>query len=125
LLINPQHEIASSGYALLAMTEKENVPANRHILLFNSLPVPVGRKDETMNTYIFLTGDEYTFQPETEQEPVTIENLQMLGTAKGTDAMTAYRNLLADNPHLQEKSFEKIFCYQVDETMRKVESISI
>ena len=49
-----------------------------------------------MNTYIFLTGDEYTFQPETEAEPVTIENLQMLGTAKGSDAMTAYRNLLED-----------------------------
>ena len=34
-------------------------------------------------------------------------------------------NLFADNPHLQEKRFEKIFCYQVDETMRQVESISI
>ncbi|HSK66076.1 MAG TPA: hypothetical protein VK888_04045 [Anaerolineales bacterium] len=78
-----------------------------------------------MNTYIFLTGNEYTFQPETEAEPVTIENLQMLGTAKGSDAMTAYRSLLADNPHLQEKRFEKIFCYQVDETMRKLESLSI
>ena len=78
-----------------------------------------------MNTYIFLTGDEYTFQPETEQEPVTIENLQMLGTAKGSDAMTAYRSLLADNPHLQERSFEKIFCYQVDEMGRKVESVFI
>ena len=76
-----------------------------------------------MNTYIFLTGDEYTFQPETEAEPVTIENLQMLGTAKGPDAITAYRSLLADNPHLQEKRFEKIFCYQVDETMRKLETV--
>lgn len=77
-----------------------------------------------MNTYIFLTGDEYTFQPETEAEPVTIENLQMLGTAKGPDAITAYRNLLADNSHLQEKRFEKIFCYQVDETMRKLETMN-
>ena len=74
-----------------------------------------------MNTYMFLTGEEYTFQPETEDEPVEIESLQMLGTAKGPDAMTAYRNLLADNPHLQEKQFEKIFCYQVDETMKKTE----
>ena len=76
-----------------------------------------------MNTYIFLTGDEYTFQPETEREPVTIENLEMIGTAKGSDAMTAYRNLLNDNPRLQEKSFEKIFCYQVDETMKQAKKI--
>jgi hypothetical protein len=76
-----------------------------------------------MNTYIFLTGDEYTFQPETEQEPVTIENLQMLGTAKGTDAMTAYRNLLANNPHLGEKPFEKVFCYQVDESTKQARKI--
>ena len=53
-----------------------------------------------MNTYMFLTGEEYSFQPETEQEPVEIESLQMIGTAKGLDAMDAYRNLLAENPHL-------------------------
>ena len=41
--------------------------------------------------------------------------------ALGVTAITAYRNLLADNPNLQEKSFEKIFCYQVDEAGRKVE----
>ncbi len=76
-----------------------------------------------MNTYIFLTGDEYTFQPETEQEPVTIENLQLLGTAQGPDAMTAYRNLLADNPHLRERPFEKVFCYQVDETTKQPRKI--
>jgi len=25
-----------------------------------------------------------------------------------------YRNLLAENPQLQETSFERIFCYQLD-----------
>lgn len=67
-----------------------------------------------MNEYIFLTDEGYIFQPETEAEPIEIDSLQMIGTAMGTDAMNAYRNLLADNPHLQEKRFEKIFCYQVD-----------
>jgi hypothetical protein len=33
--------------------------------------------------------------------------------------MTAYRNLLVENPHLQEKRFEKIFCYQVDEPVKE------
>lgn len=67
-----------------------------------------------MNEYIFLTDEGYTFQPETENEPVVIDSLQMIGTAQGSDAMDAYRNLLTENPHLQEKSFERIFCYQVE-----------
>jgi hypothetical protein len=72
-----------------------------------------------MNSYIFLTDEGYTFQPETEQEPVVIDSLQTIGTARGTDAMDAYRNLLAENPHLQERKFEKVFCYQVDEPVKE------
>ena len=72
-----------------------------------------------MNSYIFLTDEGYTFQPETEAEPIEIESLQTIGIAKGTDAMDAYRNLLAENPHLQEKRFEKVFCYQVDEPVKE------
>jgi len=72
-----------------------------------------------MNSYIFLTDEGYTFQPETEEEPVVIDSLQTIGTARGTDAMNAYRNLLAENPQLQEKRFEKIFCYQVEEPVKE------
>ena len=72
-----------------------------------------------MNSYIFLTDEGYTFQPETEAEPVVIDSLETIGTAKGTNAMDAYRNLLAENPLLRERKFEKIFCYQVDEPVRE------
>jgi hypothetical protein len=67
-----------------------------------------------MNNYIFLTDESYTFQPEAGDEPMEIESLQVIGTARGTDANTAYRNLLAENPHLQPSSFTRIFCYQLD-----------
>ena len=67
-----------------------------------------------MNNYIFLTDEGYTFQPETEQEPVEIDTLEVIGFAKGTDANTAYRNLLDENPQLQKSTFQKIFCYQLD-----------
>jgi hypothetical protein len=67
-----------------------------------------------MNNYIFLTDEAYTFQPETEDEPVEIENLQVIGYAKGTDGISAYRNLLSENPRLQETKFERIFCFQWD-----------
>ncbi len=63
-----------------------------------------------MNSYIFLTDEGYTFQPETEKEPVEIENLQVIGTAKGTDANTAYRNLLAENPQLVLILYGWILC---------------
>ena len=75
-----------------------------------------------MNNYIFLTDEGYTFQPETGDEPMEIENLQVIGTAQGADANTAYRNLLADNPHLKPTGFQRIFCYQLekdDEGSRK------
>ena len=68
-----------------------------------------------MDSYIFLTDEGYTFQPDAEAEPIVIDSLQTIGTTQGTDAMDAYRNLLVENPDLQEKKFEKIFCYQVDE----------
>jgi hypothetical protein len=50
---------------------------------------------------------------------VVIDSLQTIGTARGTDAMDAYRNLLAENPQLQERKFEKVFCYQVDEPVKE------
>jgi hypothetical protein len=75
-----------------------------------------------MNNYIFLTDEGYTFQPETEDEPMEIENLQVIGTAKGIDGNDAYRNLLAENPQLDPTTFQRIFCYQLekdDEGSRK------
>ncbi len=67
-----------------------------------------------MNNYIFLTDEDYTFQPETGDEPMEIENLTVIGTAQGEDANTAYRNLLAENPQLQPTTFQRIFCYQLE-----------
>ena len=70
-----------------------------------------------MNTYVFLTDEEYTFQPETEAEPVAIENLQVIGFAKGADGISAYQNLLSEHPELKETKFERIFCYQMDKEL--------
>lgn len=67
-----------------------------------------------MNSYIFLTDEGYTFQPEPGVEPIEIENLQVIGTAQGEDANTAYRNLLAENPHINPATFQRIFCYQLE-----------
>ncbi len=47
-----------------------------------------------------------------------IDSLQTIGTAN-PDALDAYRNLLAENPPLAERKFEKVFCYQVDEPVKE------
>ncbi len=67
-----------------------------------------------MNSYIFLTDEGYTFQPDTGDEPMEIENLTVIGTAQGEDANTAYRNLLAENPDIDPAAFQRIFCYQLE-----------
>jgi hypothetical protein len=67
-----------------------------------------------MNSYIFLTDEGYTFQPEPGAEPIEIENLRVIGTARGEDANTAYRNLLAENPNIDPATFQRIFCYQLE-----------
>ncbi len=56
---------------------------------------------------------------EMQDEPVIIDSLQTIGTAHGTDAMDAYCSLLAENPQLAERKFEKVFCYQVDEPVKE------
>jgi hypothetical protein len=43
-----------------------------------------------------------------------IENLHVIGTAQGVDANTAYRHLLAGNPHPQPRTFQRIFGYQLE-----------
>ena len=72
-----------------------------------------------MNNYIFLTDEGYTFQPDSESEPREIENLQVIGLAKGNNADEAYENLLVENPYLEEANFERIFCYQLDKDYEK------
>lgn len=67
-----------------------------------------------MNNYIFLTDEGYTFQPNVEGEAIEMENLQVIGFAEGINADEAYKNLLIENPYLEETNFEWIFCYQLD-----------
>ena len=67
-----------------------------------------------MNSYIFLTDEGYTFEPDSAGESRKIENLQVIGFAQGADADEAYRNLISENSYLRATSFEEIFCYQLD-----------
>jgi hypothetical protein len=52
-----------------------------------------------MKHYIFLTDEGHTFQPDSKSELPDVENLQVIGFAKGIDADEAYKNLLIENQY--------------------------
>lgn len=55
-----------------------------------------------MNEYLFFTSEGQTVAPNGDAE---IENCQILGRAKGKNALEARENLLADNEWISEAHF--------------------
>jgi hypothetical protein len=67
-----------------------------------------------MASYIFLTSEGHTFQPNSESEMPDIENLQVIGIAAGQTAQDAFDNLLLENAYLLATNFDQVFCYKID-----------
>jgi len=65
-----------------------------------------------MNSYIFITTEGYTFQPESTSIEPDIENCQVIGFAQGTDAKNAFQNLICENSYLLETNFDEIVCFE-------------
>ena len=61
-----------------------------------------------MRSFIFVTSEGFTFQPNSESVTPDVENLQVIGFAQGENAETAFRQLSADNPWLQQTTFRKV-----------------
>lgn len=66
-----------------------------------------------MKIYIFLTNEGYTYQPNSDFSEPDIENLQVIGFAKGEDSKEAFRNLVKENGYLCKTNFDEVFCYQL------------
>lgn len=73
-----------------------------------------------MKNYVFLTDEGYTFQPNSDFNIVEldIENVQVIGFASGLNQENAFKNLLKKNKYLLKTSFDKIFCYQLDDNYK-------
>lgn len=71
-----------------------------------------------MKTYIFLTSEGYTFQPDSESAEPDIENCQVIGFAEGESPDDAFDNLLRENEYLLETTFDEIYCYQLADKKR-------
>jgi hypothetical protein len=67
-----------------------------------------------MDYYIFLTTEGYNFQPNSDAITPDIENMQVIGFSKGNTTDEAFDNLLIAHSYLKETSFNRIFCYKLD-----------
>lgn len=64
-------------------------------------------------TYIFLTQEGHTYQPNSTSIEPDVENVQMLGIAHGPHATAAFERLAEANPWLRETTFDKVYCYEL------------
>ena len=67
-----------------------------------------------MIQYIFISSEGYTFQPDSESDVPDIENLQVIGFGKGLTSKEAFNNMLLDNKHIQESTFNEVHCYRLN-----------
>jgi hypothetical protein len=66
-----------------------------------------------MQSYIFITIEGYTFQPESTSIEPDIENCQVIGFAKGKAPKQAFQNLIQENSNLLETTFDELICYEL------------
>ena len=67
-----------------------------------------------MNTYIFLTNEGSTYQPQFESVEPDCNNAQVIGITKGDNEDEAFENLKRENEYLFEMSFNELYCYKLD-----------
>lgn len=61
-----------------------------------------------MKSYIFITSEGYTFQPDSDSSIPDIDNCQVLGFGSGIDPDDAFRNFLKENEFLLHASFDEV-----------------
>lgn len=66
-----------------------------------------------MRHFIFLTQEGYTFQPNSESATPDIENLQVLGTASGTDEQNAFYNFIKENEYLLDTDYKDVIAIEL------------
>lgn len=66
-----------------------------------------------MKSYVFITAEGYTYQPDSDSLEPDIENCQIIGFAKGENAKEAFDNLIKENEYLLETSFNEIICIEL------------
>ncbi|MDP2681675.1 MAG: hypothetical protein Q8P28_02555 [Deltaproteobacteria bacterium] len=66
-----------------------------------------------MKSYIFITAEGFTHQPNSESPEPDIENCQVIGFAEGNSPEEAFDNLIEENNYLLETNFDEIICFEL------------
>lgn len=66
-----------------------------------------------MKSFIFITTEGFTYQPNSESPEPDIENCQVIGFAEGKDLEDAFGNLISENEYLLETNFDEIIGYEL------------
>jgi hypothetical protein len=66
-----------------------------------------------MRSFIFITTEGFTYQPDSESVEPDIENCQVAGFAEGINDQNAFKNLITENPHLCETTFDELICLEL------------
>lgn len=66
-----------------------------------------------MKSYIFLTTEGYTYQPNSESIEPDIENCQVVGFAEGMNMDDAFEKLIQENRYLLKTTFDEITGYEL------------
>jgi len=66
-----------------------------------------------MRNYIFVSGEGYTYQPNSESPEPDIENCQVIGFVKGNNENEAFDNMVKENAHLLATNFNEIVCMEL------------
>ncbi|MCD6223884.1 MAG: hypothetical protein J7J73_03125 [Deltaproteobacteria bacterium] len=66
-----------------------------------------------MKSYIFITEEGVTYQPNSLLHEPDIENCQVIGFAKGIDENKAFENLIKENGYLLDTNFDEIICIEL------------
>jgi hypothetical protein len=72
-----------------------------------------------MKSFIFLTAEGFTYQPDSSSCEPDIENLQVLDLAEGIDMEDAFKNMVKDNEYLLDTTFDEVFGLELKKTGRK------
>jgi hypothetical protein len=66
-----------------------------------------------MKSYIFITTDGFTFQPNSEASEPDVENCQVLGYGDGKNPQEAFKNLIKNNNYLITTTFNEIISLEL------------
>lgn len=72
------------------------------------------KKYSKKSHFIFVTFEGYTYQPNSESNEPDIENMQVVWFAQGYSREEAYKQLLQNNSHLFDTSFDEIWCMKIE-----------